>query len=122
MNYERKWVLSQLELLLTLSSKNHQVALSTVLLNYCVMYHKTGQQDGVADCSKLATQVLKTSFDQQAKLRALIGLGSLVLVNKASVVSSALPDNLTALLQSHCTSDGGSQVSECAQYVLKAMK
>ena len=33
-----------------------------------------------------------------------------VLVHKASVVSSALPDNLTALLQSHCTSDGGSQV------------
>ena len=59
----------------------------------------TGKEDGVTDCTRLAVkviplpsceflklrvkfvcfaQVLKTSFDSQAKLRTLIGLGTLV--------------------------------------------
>ena len=74
-------------------------------------------------CVALLAQVLKTSFDAQAKLRALIALGSLVsvtftsttmpytlynyivqiLVNRAMVVSSVLPDSLTALVESHCS-------------------
>jgi phospholipase A-2-activating protein len=121
MDGQRKWVLSQMEPLLSVGSKTHQVALSTVLLNYCIYYHKMGQEDGMTDCTRLAVKVLKTSFDPQAKLRTLIGLGGLVMAKKARVLSAAIPDNLRALVDSHCASANTSEVSECARYIIQAL-
>ncbi|XP_064395188.1 phospholipase A-2-activating protein-like [Halichondria panicea] len=119
----RSKVLSDLcKLYPSCTSRPSQIALATVVLNYSHYYSKNEKFDGYMECTEHICKLIDSSFDAEAKFRALISLGSLTSVSKEAVKLSAQPRDLIAMARGLATSSDMEKVRRCAEAVLESLK
>lgn len=118
----REQVLKGLEELFESTNRTHQISVSTILLNYCHYYGKsTSDVAGMNECVLFLSKILSSAYDLEAKFRAVIGIGTLVLADKHAVESSLALVDLSDLIQPLVTITDPAKVGQCSQCLLQIL-
>ncbi|CAL1530460.1 unnamed protein product [Lymnaea stagnalis] len=102
-----------------LTTKNAQVAVATVILNYCVKLSSLDDLESKSKCLQAVGELLSTELDPEASYRLLIGVGTLVTGDDGCKALSHSID-LPAMISKFVSSETGKLV-ECSKLLSQTL-
>ncbi|XP_065917217.1 phospholipase A-2-activating protein-like [Dysidea avara] len=116
------WINAKMEPIYSSDNRTCQIALGTVLLNYCHCYSKNASETVHTSLAINTNRVIQSSsFDKEAKCRVLIGIGILVQSSPTARQVLCAPDVVTTI-KSLTSTSGHVKLVECARSVVKEME
>jgi len=103
-----------------IGTKNGQIAIATLILNFCVKLFKVDDLESKAKCLQAAGEVLGSATDPEAMYRLLVGVGTLVSDDDGSK-ALAHSINLPEIISKLKTSEPG-KLAECSSLVCNLLK
>ena len=98
------------------NNKNVHIAISSVLLNYAVVYFKSADVEAKAQCLSAAAEVTEWQADPEANFRLLICIGTL-LVDDPNTTELAKCTKLTQFVERCKACRDVGKVADCARLV-----
>ncbi|KAK0062786.1 phospholipase A-2-activating protein [Biomphalaria pfeifferi] len=102
-----------------LTIKNGQVAVTTVLLNYCIKLSGLDDLESKSKCLQAAGELLSAQLEPEASYRVLVGIGTLVHTDNGCKALSHSIDLLLVLTK--FTNSDTSKLAECAKLLLQTL-
>ena len=102
------------------SNKNVHVAISSVLLNYSVVYYKNADVEAKAQCLSAAAEITEWQTDAEANFRLLVCVGTL-LVDDQNCVELAKSTKLVQFVERCKACRDVKKVADCATLVGELM-
>eukprot|EP00731_Ephydatia_muelleri_P024283 Em0016g554a len=119
---KRPMVLPEIVRLLPASTKLSQIAVATIIQNYCHYCYCKNYVDGISDCVQACIKILQTNTDTEAKFRAAVGIGTLISTDRSLVKRSARPLDILSILEPLCNVVESPKLSQCAELIIQALK
>lgn len=118
---QREAVLARAAELAVGGSKNTQVALATLLLNYAGCLHGRPDLEAKAQCLSVASSALESVQDKEAVFRLLVALGT-TLASDQSARELARSLGVTSQIAKYSSVADPAKVGECCQLVLNELQ